>query len=191
MSRSFARLPQPLPVFHQQNRNRYERNRQKSEQRATPIDAEAIIHRPRKKREPGPEAGSEKIVAGVDGSSVPRIGVAQVIKYAVKQQESTNTKPNGSYNGYNPVDGLAGAPAEPEQTDRQAYTPKDGGREAVLGLDLAVDEFGFGVIVQVPPEWRDNQESADEETGKGKTLLSEVEVIDPLENEGEGLEPEI
>ena len=115
------------------------------------------------------------------------------------------------------MDVFARRPTEPEEADGDAEGADEGGRETLFWCDISVlVEFGLGVFVEVVEErgagkqlsahcrdrWGSGvakerkgglhcDESANEDTEESEAALAEVEFVDPVEDNGEGFEPDV
>ena len=80
-----------------------------------------------------------------------------------------------------------------QETDGDEEGADAGRGQACLGRELAVRgaEGGLVVPVEVVPEAGHDDEAADEDADEGDAGEARVEVVDALEDEGEGLEPEV
>ena len=84
------------------------------------------------------------------------------------------------------------APAEPEQTDNNSYTPKYCRREPLFRLDVTVDvEFRLLHLPQIQEEGRDGHEGANEDAQEGKSLYAQTEAVDLDKDDREGFEPDV
>lgn len=65
-------------------------------------------------------------------------------------------------------------------------------RQSFLRLELAIlVELRFEVLVEIPEEGRDGNESADQDAQVCEAFLAEAEVVDANEDDDEGLEPDV
>ena len=80
-----------------------------------------------------------------------------------------------------------------QETDGDEEGADAGGREAFLGRELAVCGAEGGLVgsVEVVPEAGHDDQAADEDPDEGEARKARVEMVDALEDEGEGFEPEV
>ncbi|KAF4624831.1 hypothetical protein G7Y89_g13334 [Cudoniella acicularis] len=86
----------------------------------------------------------------------------------------------------------SGDPAEPEKADGDAEGADESGREAFLGLNLAIFvKLWFLDVVEVEKERAGDDEIADEDAHEGETFFVEVKAVNAREDGGEGFEPDV
>lgn len=143
-------LPYRLPIEIQHKGNRNKRDTQKSKRATSPRHPKILIHGTRKEGETSTEARTHEIITGKDRRGVIRIRVAQVVQDGVEEQERADGEEGRADYRHDPMHGRPRCPAEPEQADGDAEGADHGGREALLGFDLAVGvELWFLDEIQV------------------------------------------
>ncbi|KAJ8608654.1 hypothetical protein MRB53_039538 [Persea americana] len=185
----------------QEERNRNEHYTEEAEQTRRPIDTEVVVHRRREQRERGAEAGPHEVVAGEHGRRFRRVRVREVVEHSIEEQDGADAEKGRADDGDDPVCPYSSAyavrgtrhiplstPPEEEETDCDARTADDGGRQTALRLDLAfLVELRLLHFIQVPEVWRDGDDCADEDADEGETFGAEGEAVKLHKDDGEGL----
>ena len=110
----------------------------------------------------------------------------------MEQEKSTDGEEPGAHDRHDPMDAWTCGPAEPEEADWYAKGADESRRESFLRFNLAVIvKSRFDYFIQIVEEWRDDEDSAEENSYECKTFLAKVEVVDAFEDDGEGFEPDV
>jgi hypothetical protein len=84
------------------------------------------------------------------------------------------------------------APAKPEETNGDAKCAYEGRGKSQLRLELAIIiELRLHVFVEISEKWRNHKEHPNENAKEGNTLESEIEAVDPTEDDWKTLEPDV